>query len=157
MTEAITVHGVSKLDLFTPNRLHPTLPPLTLGAYVCMGNDTLMISTPCVLARKAHVYALLGDQADDTGYLRRRIAAHDRLIRHLDIMHKVSRGKARWIKAYKLTAVGADGEKVPTKLTKSLQTIETREEYVRKALLKEWKAMGLGGQGRSEDTAITIE
>jgi hypothetical protein len=155
MTEAISTHRLSKLDLFTPNRLHPTLPSLTLGMYMCMGNNTLMLSTPDVLARKAHVHGLLGDKVDDEGYLRRRVAAHDRLIMHMDIVYRLIQGRVRWIKAYKYDVGSADWE-VKRKVKKSLSTKEAREEYVMKELPKQWEAMGLR-DGRSEDMAITIE
>ena len=37
MTDAIKQYNLSKLDIFTPNRLHPTLPPLAHGEYSVMG------------------------------------------------------------------------------------------------------------------------
>jgi hypothetical protein len=37
MTNAIKQYNLSKLDIFTPNRLHPTLPPLAHGEYSVMG------------------------------------------------------------------------------------------------------------------------
>jgi len=156
MTEAISTHALSKLDLFTPNKLHPALPPLTLGTYMCMGNDTLMLSTPSVLARKAHIHGLLGDKAKDAAYLRRRVAAHDRLILHMDIMHRVSQGKARWVKAYRWTGRNVNGEATKRK-PKSLGSSEDREAYVRKGLKKQWHDMGLGELGGSMEEAIEIE
>lgn len=37
MTVAIKQYNLSKLDIFTPNRLHPALPPLAHGEYSVMG------------------------------------------------------------------------------------------------------------------------
>lgn len=37
MTNAIKQHHLSKLDIFTPSRLHPSLPPLAHGEYPVMG------------------------------------------------------------------------------------------------------------------------
>lgn len=37
MTNAIKQYNLSKLDIFTPNCLHPTLPPLAHGEYSVMG------------------------------------------------------------------------------------------------------------------------
>ncbi|KAF2255907.1 hypothetical protein BU26DRAFT_444364, partial [Trematosphaeria pertusa] len=97
MTAAITTHHLSKLDLFTPNALHPALPPLSLGTYFCMGGETLMLAAPGVLTRKAHVHGLLGPgKARDKGYLRRRVAAHDRLVAHMDVEFRVRGGVGRW-------------------------------------------------------------
>jgi hypothetical protein len=156
MTVAISEHGLSKLDLFTPNKLHPTLPPLTLGTYMCMGNETLMLSNASVLERKAHLHGLLGDKANDAAYIRRRVAAHDRLILHMDIMHRVSRGKARWIKAYRWAGVSVD-EEAKKRRAKSLRSSEDREAYVRKGLKKQWQEMGMGAFGSSEEEAVEIE
>ncbi|KAF2691272.1 hypothetical protein K458DRAFT_287466 [Lentithecium fluviatile CBS 122367] len=156
MTEAITTHYLSKLDLFTPNKLHPTLPPLLLGTYIFMGGDTLMLSEPSVLARKAHLHGLLGDKAADPAYLRRRVAAHDRLMKHMDIQHSVRLGRVRWVKRWNLPAVDRMDAEALKKVPKSLRSAEARAEYVRKGLGKEWEAMGLGELGAPEEQAIEI-
>jgi hypothetical protein len=37
MTNALTQYHISKLDLFTPSVLHPSLPPLATGEYMMAG------------------------------------------------------------------------------------------------------------------------
>lgn len=157
MTEASNAHSLSKLDLFTPNKLHPALPPLTLGTYMCMGNDTLMLFTPSVLTRKAHIHGLLGDKANDAGFLRRRVAAHERLLQHMDVMHVVyKRGTVRWVRAHRYVGTGVDEDKGKRRV-KSLSSAESRDACVRKALAKQWEAMGMGEVGASSEEAIEIE
>lgn len=134
MTEATSKHYLSKLDLLTPSILHPDLGPLATSTYVCMGSDTRMFSTPDVLARKSHIQSLLGTEASNTVYLKRRIAAHDRIIRHKDIT--VCKGK--WVRAGFYDSIAEEDLKA-----KSMRTSETREKYVKDRLEKEWTAMGM--------------
>lgn len=153
MTDAVIKHSLSKLDLFTPNLLHPNLPPLVLGSYVYMGGDTIMLSRPSVLERKAHIHALLGEsKAEDTPYLHRRVAAHNRIVRHMEETYIMRGHRVRWIDIGK-HSVNAN----EVRLSKSLRTREARQEYVRKGLEKEWVAMGLDAKGRSKETAIEID
>ncbi|KAF1951494.1 hypothetical protein CC80DRAFT_597428 [Byssothecium circinans] len=152
-THAIQHHGLSKLDLFTPNALHPTLPPLSLGTYMVGPSETLMISERSVLDRKAHIRSLLSEEnRDDATYLRRRAAAHGRIILHMDLVYTVFFCKGRWVKAHRFRGEG--GKKKMR--CKSLETEEGRERYVRQGLEKEWRTMGLW-EGRSVETPIEIE
>ncbi|PVI08586.1 hypothetical protein DM02DRAFT_6874 [Periconia macrospinosa] len=152
-TEAITTHGLSKLDLFTPNRLHPTLPPLVLGTYTCMGGETLMLSTRTVLDRKAHIHDLLGEQkAADTNYLRRRIAAHDRLIRHMGVVFRVRNGVGRWYIQHHIPNRGDPNAK--SKVPKSMASAESRAAYVTANLKREWEAMGISISGHANSPTI---
>jgi hypothetical protein len=162
MTDAISLHGLSKLDLFTPNRLHPTLPPLTLGIYKCMGSDTIMLSTPSVLARKDHIHDLLRDKAKDAGFLRRRIAALERAAMHMGVecFAVQKQGKVLWVKKRSPEVHRyheGESKSVPKRVPKSMETKEAREAYVRKELAKQWDAMGMGEMGASKEEAIEIE
>ncbi|KAF2447906.1 hypothetical protein P171DRAFT_383141 [Karstenula rhodostoma CBS 690.94] len=86
MTAALRDHRLSKLDLFTPNILHPTLPPLSTGQYSVMGSEATMIATSDVLARKAHIASLLGPaKADNRRIMRSRAESHSSLIFITDI------------------------------------------------------------------------
>ncbi|CAI6246635.1 unnamed protein product [Periconia digitata] len=145
-TDAINTHGLSKLDIFTPNALHPNLPPLSLGTYMCMGGSTLMLATNSVLSRKAHIHGLLGvEKASDTQFLRRRVAAHDRLIKHMGIVFQVRAGTGIWVKRRQ---PGRDdrrhgGSEVKAKTPLSMASAQTRDTYVNINLEKEWAAMGM--------------
>ncbi|KAF2264491.1 hypothetical protein CC78DRAFT_616656 [Lojkania enalia] len=147
MTEAITKHGLSKLDLFTPCILHPNLPPLNTGVYMCMGGYTIMISESDVFARKAYVDSLMGSKAQDMALRRRRVARHDRIAKHMDIEYR----NGGWRKAWNFPAHSDANLK-----TKSLQTQESRDKYVREGLRKEWAEMGINkfavvdGRGHGE-------
>ncbi|ORY15552.1 hypothetical protein BCR34DRAFT_558571 [Clohesyomyces aquaticus] len=159
MTDATTTHGLSKLDLFTPNILHPSLPPLTIGSYMCMGSDALMLSLPDVLARKSYVHGLLGpEKAAGVAYLRRRAAAHERMMMHVGyslVLGKWSKNPDDWYKWRD------DGR------CRSLQTKEGREQYVKEALEREWAVMGMdiGGErkmercdeGKTEESAVVVD
>jgi len=150
MTQATKDHSLSKLDLFTPNELHPTLPPLTTGLYTVMGSPSTMILEGDVLTRKAYIMSLLGDAAET--HMRRRPAAHDRIIAHLGLHYCCGNGMlpGRWRKAPPLNEVALE------KAAKSMRTEEGRREYVRKGLEKEWLALGMR-MGRSRDDALEIE
>lgn len=85
MTEAKENHLLSALDLFTPNFLHPTLPPLTTGVYKCMGANATMISTPDVIARKAYIHSMITKAGKEVteALLKRRCSSHRKLLGHL--------------------------------------------------------------------------
>jgi hypothetical protein len=149
MTQASKDYYLSKLDLFTPNALHPSLPPLTTGLYTIMGNPCTMILESDVLARKAHIASLLGAAAET--HMQRRPAAHDRIIAHMGLYFLCGKGRqGLWVKAPPLSAAAME------KAAKSMKTVEGRREYVRKALEKEWQALGVGTGGSRED-AVEID
>jgi hypothetical protein len=156
MSEAHKLHSLSKLDLFTPNALHPSLPPLTTGAhtnlYASNGIPATMILESDVLDRKAYIQALLGPSAEET--MHRRPAAHDRIISHMGVQYYPGRG---WRKGPTMKEKVAEMAKegVAKRMAKSMWTVEARREYVRKALVKEWEAMGM--RGGSQEHALVIE
>ena len=156
-TQAIAQHGLSKLDLFTPNALHPNLPPLRLGAYTLMGGETIMLAEASVLDRKAHIRSLLGAgrgrDDPDANYLRRRAAAHERIIQHMDLAYVVVQCSGHWVKAYRFVPGGPFSIKVKSK---SMETEDGRELYVRKGLEREWAAMGML-EGKTAETAVVVE
>jgi hypothetical protein len=143
MTDAVTKHYISKLDLFTPNALHPNLPPLKFGTYVVMGGTSVMISLPDVLARKKLIHGMLGEAL--TRNHNRRLAAHDRIMEAMDITFQYG----KWVKAHKFR-LDAEG-----KVKRALRTKESREQYVKESLEKEWEAMGMNGF--SEGRAIELD
>jgi hypothetical protein len=139
MSEAIQSHHLSKLDLFTPNQLHPSLPPLLFGCCRVLGTETTMISTPHVLAREKLIHDMLGsDYVMTTGALRRRVASHNRLVGALDIMLR----NGNWIKAGKFDWLDKNSEVTGIKM---LATPERREVYVREMLKRERAAMEQSG------------
>jgi hypothetical protein len=134
MSEAIQTHHLSKLDLFTPNQLYPSLPPLLFGCCIVVGTETTMISTPDVLAREKLIHDMLGSTyASIPGALRRRVASHNRLAGALDITLR----NGKWIKAGKFDQLDEN-----SKVMKFLRTPERREVYVREMLKMERAAMG---------------
>jgi hypothetical protein len=145
MTQASKSHSLSKLDLFTPNALHPKLPPLTTGLYTVMGGAATMILESDVRARKAHIRALLGPKGR-TEFMRSRPAAHDRIIAHLGLFYCPTRNK--WRKTPGLTPAAMD------RAAKSMKTEEGRREYVKKALNKEWEAMSAGSGSPSRAVVL---
>jgi len=145
MTQATKDHQLSKLDLFTPNALHPTLPPLTTGLYTVMGSSCTMILERDVIAREGYIRLLLGDAVDT--HIHRRAAAHDRIIAHMGLYYCSGNGSSPggWRKAPSLSEAAME------KAAKSMQTEEGRREYVRKGLEKEWQLMGTGSGGTKDD------
>jgi hypothetical protein len=127
MTHASTTYHLSKLDLFTPSPLHPHLPPLTVGTYPVSGGIAIMLSTPDVIARRDYIAGLLGDKP----LLNTRPAAHERIIKHLNITYVAN--FEDW------ASLGELIRDTP----KSMRTKETRRAYVKKALRKEWENMGM--------------
>lgn len=150
MTQATKDHYLSKLDLFTPNALHPTLPPLTTGLHTVMGSGCTMILERDVLSRKAHVKSLLGGNAET--HMQRRPAAHDRIIAHMGLFYCCGNGRrpGGWRKAPDLSEAAME------KAAKSMRTDEGRREYVRKNLEKEWQGMGVG-TGSSRDDPVEVD
>ncbi|KAH3958933.1 hypothetical protein HBI81_150480 [Parastagonospora nodorum] len=146
MTQAHKAHSLSKLDLFTPNALHPELPPLTSGLYTVMGTPAIMLLEADVRAREAHIKARLGAKADKS--MRRRPAAHDRIVNHMGLHYSPNRG---WSRAPSMSSAALE------KAAKSMQTEEGRREYVRKALAKEWEALGQGGGKGTQGEPLEIE
>jgi hypothetical protein len=147
MTQAQKAYNLSKLDLFTPNALHPKLPPLTTGLYTVMGGAATMILERDVRARKAHIRALLGSKGN-TDDMHRRPAAHDRIISHLGLYYCPTR--SGWRRAPVLSPAAMD------KAVKSMKTEEGKREYVKKALNKEWAAMSVGS-GSPSSPIVVIE
>ncbi|KAF2120690.1 hypothetical protein BDV96DRAFT_641352 [Lophiotrema nucula] len=154
MTEAIN-NGLSKLDLFTPSVLHPSLPPLTHAEHTVMGGTSILILSSDVDARKSYIRSLLGPaRADDAAYLRRRIAAHDRIVNHASIYYRAHR--RRWIKI--APAEGFEQVGPPSRRVKSMANEDSRQKYVDDGLKKEWAAMGLvGPDGSAAEKPIVLD
>lgn len=145
MTQASKECHLSKLDLFTPNVLHPTLSPLATGLLSVMGDDATMIARDDVLTRRDYIYSLLGDKAKDTSFMRKRTAAHQRITQHLSM--RLTYGS--WYRE-RISESEMSGPK-------SMRTAESRRAYAEKALEKEWAAMGIQIDGQSKDTAIELD
>lgn len=148
MTEARDQTHLSKFDLFTPSPLHPHLPSLPSG--MSSGNLATMLSTPDVLARKAHIYALLGDEANDETWMRKRQARHDRIMKHLNIDYVEGTG---WVCKCEVNRQPVNG--VPKKVPKSMQTEEDRMHYAEEGLRREWAALGVE-EGEAADSMAKI-
>ncbi|EMD91478.1 hypothetical protein COCC4DRAFT_188463 [Bipolaris maydis ATCC 48331] len=130
MTQATQQTHLSKFDLFTPSPLHPNLPPLATGSYPVMGDVATMISTPDVMARSAYIRSLLGEKAQDEAFMRRRAAAHTRIMKHMNMDYHQGKG---WLAYREMTKKGP----------KSMQTKESRRKYIEEGLKKEWEALGV--------------
>jgi hypothetical protein len=147
MTQATQQTHLSKLDLFTPSPLHPILPPLPTGLYHVMGGTATMLSTPDVLARSAYIHSLLGDKAKDDAYMRPRPAAHERIIKHLNIEYL--EGTGWWLGPDMEDEDPGewDTEKGEGKRKgngpRSMRSEEERRKYAEKGLRREWEAMGI--------------
>ncbi|KAJ6208870.1 hypothetical protein PSV09DRAFT_2390701 [Bipolaris maydis] len=144
MTQATQQTHLSKFDLFTPSPLHPNLPPLATGSYPVMGDVATMISTPDVMARSAYIRSLLGEKAQDEAFMRRRAAAHTRIMKHMNMDYHQGKG---WLAYREMTKKGP----------KSMQTKESRRKYIEEGLKKEWEALGEDGRGESREAPIEIE
>ena len=153
MTKATQDYNLSKLDLFTPNPLHPLLPRLAIGTYSVMGGTATMIAEGDILFRRDHIYKLLGEKAQDASYMRKRPATHNRIIAHLGIVWSYTKGHWRTLPEFANPPSGFPEDKRP----KSMRSKDNREEYVQKALQKEWAAMGISAGGLSEDSAIVLD
>ncbi|KAF2869889.1 hypothetical protein BDV95DRAFT_523886 [Massariosphaeria phaeospora] len=150
MTRAITEHGLSKLDLFTPNVLHTSLAPLSVGEYFIAGCDATMISEPDVLARKKYILCRLGLKGEHSGYLRRRAMAHDRLILHMGIRYRS--GCGRWVKD---SPWRSEEDRVEVKGPASMRTAESRKKFIKKELDIARSALGIAGY--SEKMPIEVD
>ena len=133
MTAAISTYELSKLDLFTPNRLHGDLPSLAIGPYAAHGNHAAMILEADVIARQGHIWGLLGEKAQDPGYMRKRIRTHERLAKHLGVYFNVT--DCQW------KTIGSPAEY--SSGLKSMSTEQNREQYAKNVLESEWEAMGI--------------
>jgi hypothetical protein len=112
-----------------------------------------VISEPDVIARSEMIHSLLGyGKAHDLVYMRRRSAAHERIIAHMRVFYS-SRYQI-WIKKPKFT-MSSTSDKPPPKLPKSMQTKESREEYIEKQLEIERAALGVSGS--SKEIPIELE
>ncbi|KAF3043459.1 hypothetical protein E8E12_008879 [Didymella heteroderae] len=133
MTNAIKYYNLSKLDLFTPNRLHPKLPPLAHGEYPVMGGVATMIYEPDLIARRQYLGSLL-DDLEGSGNIgaQRRIRRHDQLMAHMEVAYSATRKV--W---YQSPLIRKEGKP----LRKSLETKESRDAFVRSTLKAEWAAM----------------
>jgi hypothetical protein len=157
MTNAIKQHNLSKLDLFTPNCLHPTLPPLAHGEYSVMGGiatstfDTCeftrkltnhsVIYEPDLIARQRYLVSLLGSlEGPESIGAQKRIRRHDQLMAHMEIAYSTAR---------KVWFRNPQTQKEGKTLKKSLATKESREEYVRNALKTEWATLSTKGSCES--------
>ncbi|KAF2018918.1 hypothetical protein BU24DRAFT_458646 [Aaosphaeria arxii CBS 175.79] len=149
MTDAATKHGLSKLDLFTPNPLHASLPPLTHGTYNCMGTAAVMLLETDVLARKTHIHGLLaaasGPDAVTPPALNRRVAAHTRIAAALGIA---------WYQVYWRNVGhgdgGGGGDFAPP--SADMQSLRAGKlHYAREQIKRQWAAMGL------EETELDLE
>ncbi|KAF1911922.1 hypothetical protein BDU57DRAFT_460475 [Ampelomyces quisqualis] len=147
MTEASRTHHLSKLDLFTPNMLHPSLPPLTLGKYFVMGGQAIMVLESDVLARKAHIHKLLGGQRPELR-MRRRPAAHDRITNHYGVHFATACGG--WRRTLETTQLPAK------KQPRSMESGDKRRKYVRKELNEEWGYMGMERKEDNEPIEFTM-
>ncbi|KAL1791884.1 hypothetical protein ACET3X_009635 [Alternaria dauci] len=149
MTQAIKETRLSKLDLFTPSPLHPTLPPLPTGLYPCMGGVATMLSTPHVQARKDYIHARLGSKVRDNTYMRSRPSIHERIIRGLNIQY--IEGDGWWAAPHMEPEELRDGDNGegggrwrPTG-PYSLHSVEERRKLVEgRWLQREWMDLGVG-------------
>ncbi|OAL50580.1 hypothetical protein IQ07DRAFT_679960 [Pyrenochaeta sp. DS3sAY3a] len=140
MSGASSQYGLSKLDLFTPNVLHPDLPALTHGNITIMGGDATMILESDVVLRQAHVLQLL--RKKEPG-LKGRIARHNRIATHLCIAWDSYEGC--W------SSWDPDDASLSNKALKSFRTPASRFEYAKLILQQEWAGMGMSELANSED------
>ncbi|KAF3047890.1 hypothetical protein E8E11_009229 [Didymella keratinophila] len=131
MTYATKQYNLSKLDIFTPNCLHTTLPPLAHGEYSVMGGVATMIYKPDLIARRRYLGNLLGfiEGINANNKAQRRVRRHDQLMAHMEIAY--SSAHRTW---YRSPVIQKEGKS----LKKSLETKESRDEFVRKTFEAEW-------------------
>ncbi|KZM28586.1 uncharacterized protein EKO05_0001426 [Ascochyta rabiei] len=148
MTNASKQYNLSKLDIFTPNRLHPTLHPLAHGEYSVMGGVATMIYEPDLVARRDYIHGRLSsvDKLDTS--LRKRIRRHDGLIAHMEVAYYASR--RAWYRSPRAQKGGHENSE-----RASMETRESRDEFVRKVLREEWTAMRT--EGVSEKTDVDLD
>lgn len=163
MTNSIKRYNLSKLDLFTPNRLHPALSPLAHGEYPVMGGvatsthdqrkfagysaNNSVIYEPDLLARRDYLHHHLGILHDpDNICARKRVRRHDQLIIHMEVAYSTSRKV--WYRSPQIQS------EVRKSVKKSMQTEESRETFVQNTLASERASMY--SQDMSEETAIEL-
>lgn len=121
-----------------------------------MGGDTLMLYTPSVLERKAYIYGQLGEEKTaNADYMRRRTAAHDRLIKHMGIAFRVRSGRGTWVGLSHIQS--PEGSETRRKVPKSMASKEARDNYVRLHIGEEQAAMGMNISGRLRSNPIEVD
>ncbi|KAH6615017.1 hypothetical protein C7974DRAFT_379905 [Boeremia exigua] len=146
MTNAINQYSLSKLDIFTPNDLHPALPSLAHGEYPVMGAVAIMIYEPDLASRRDDIHSQLRSVDMTEEQLRKRVRRHNKLIAHMEVTYDpVSKFWYRASKSQKNGQKPAKG---------SMQTAESRDKFVRIGLADERAAMHT--QGASEETPIEL-
>lgn len=166
MTNAVKQYGLSKLDLFTPNRLHPELPALAHGEYPVMGGvatsmcnqcgfygaftNSSVIYEPDLIVRRDHIHSFLGllDRPNNST-ARKRIRRHDLLMMHMELGYSAAH------KIWYRNTPPARKEGVGKMVRKSMETRESRDAFVRDVLASEQAS--LRRQGASEETAIELD
>ena len=112
-----------------------------------------MVSEPDVVSRSRLIHSLLGDEkSQDLVFMRQRTAAHERIITHMQVFY--SSEYQKWLKKPKIT-MSLSSDKPPAKAPKSMQTKESREDYIEKHLEIERAALGV--EGSSKETPIELE
>ena len=165
MTNAIKQYELSKLDIFTPNRLHPTLPPLAHGEYSVMGGvatseydqrrihrrtaDMTVIYEPDLVNRRDNIHERLSASDRNDAQLRKRVRRHDTLIMHMEVGY--SAACKRWYHNPRQVSKGGEEKSVRA----SMETKDSRDEFVRKGLEQEKAAMRI--DGGSHGTAIELD
>ena len=164
MTNAIKQYDLSKLDIFTPNRLHPTLPPLAHGEYSAMNGvatstykhpmsnsgiaNSSVIYEPDLMSRQNHIHGQLSPADRIDSQLRKRVRRHDTLVAHMEVAYCSAR--KMW---YQCPRFQKKGEEKSVRT--SMETKESRDEFVREGLARERAAMCT--EGASEEIAIKLD
>lgn len=95
--------------------------------------DRPVIYEPDVIARRRHLGALLGDiEEANNAEAQKRIRRHDQLMAHMEIAYSA---------ALKVWHRSPLAQKEGKTVKKSLETRESRDEFVRTTLKAEWAAM----------------
>ncbi|CBX92681.1 hypothetical protein IAQ61_005948 [Plenodomus lingam] len=147
MTAAMSTYNLSKLDLFTPNELHPYLEALTVGTASVMGGQAIMISEPDVLARRDHIYALVSQTGNNVAKLHGRAAMHSRIQAHLCIVFCPVR--RRWCQT---TRPNPPLSRLPA----SMQTRASRMDYVKRMLRSERILLGMSPEEADADVGYRV-
>lgn len=133
MTGAANKYCLSKLDLFTPNILHPDLPSLLHGHATVLGGDSTMILESDVIARRDYILQLLRNHSSDAEHLRRnRVVRHGRVIKTLGAIWNPRRG--RWSRdprnLYEFEPNSEQGLRTPTRRSSSYAKLTLQQEKV---------------------------
>jgi hypothetical protein len=107
-----------------------------------------VIYEPELIVRRDHIHGRLNDVDRVDASLRKRIRRHDGLIAHMEIAYSTRR--KLWYRSIRIQKQGE--EKV---WRGSMESQESRDEFVKMGLEKEWAAMRI--EGASEETAIELE